>query len=292
MHLRWSGNPVATCYSAAEGLMHGCTLADAELQAALAEPAAALKLLCESDGIDPFDFMQRLVPLSVRLPGKLELARAVLVRFVERERADERAALFRNRLIAVENPFELQLPRLREQRPLHPEHLPEAWQQHKATLLPAVIQWTEPPVLAEEADVVLMHQVMGGRGDAHPEYNVVRIESAATDPVPALPELLRLLWLLCLVNLDLPRYEEVFQWRKRAFAVGALAFVPVAVAAGADARLVACDRPTIELAARTWLPPTWFGEKQSANLLDWWETYRASRPNWPTALAALDRLLG
>ena len=105
-----------------------------------------------------------------------------------------------------------------------------------------------------------------------------------------LPELLRLAWLLSLLNLDLPRYSEGVRPSRLATVAG-LAMLPLTLAAAAEVQLARSDPETIGQALQAWLAPPNEAQAWTGILSQWWETYCTLRPAWATALQALDRLL-
>src|SRR5262249_42108900 len=117
-----------------------------------------------------------------------------------------------------------------------------------------------------------------------------RIEAAPSDPVNELPEIVRLGWLISMLNLDLPRYCEKINPKRLTMTAG-LAMFPVALKAASEINLAQCDEGTIRLAIGTWLPDVESGPEITTALCDWWNTYCAMRPELPTALAALDQLI-
>jgi hypothetical protein len=102
---------------------------------------------------------------------------------------------------------------------------------------------------------------------------------------------LRLVWLLARLNLDLPRYADGLGHRTRAETVGALGLVPPVLEAAEGLRLARADRGTMALVLNDWLRRDAAGALADT-LADWWSAYRDTRPAWPTALAALGRLVG
>ena len=84
--------------------------------------------------------------------------------------------------------------------------LREQWEVHGPLLLQNMARWTDPRVVVAEARIVLVHPALGGGGAAHIPFNNVHIEAVLTNPVPELPENLRLVWLLAQLSLDLPAF--------------------------------------------------------------------------------------
>jgi hypothetical protein len=177
--------------------------------------------------------------------------------------------------------------RLRE-RPLR-----ELFEARGPGLLAAVAELTDPAVIAGNASVLTVHPVSGGGGAAHLDYNSVRIEAVLANPIPELPEVVRLGWLLAQLQQDLPAIGESIH-RDRLPAVAALAMLPPVLAAAERVELARCDRQTALLAIDSWridTPPSWSADR-AGPLWHWWESHQAAKPPWPVALAALDRMIG
>jgi len=145
-------------------------------------------------------------------------------------------------------------------------------------------------LLVERAEVLLVEPVMGGGGDSHLLYNSVRIEGVLANPDDRLPETLRLAWLLSILNLDLPMFSERIH-RDRLDDVGPLAMLPVVLTAAETVELARCDAATLALAMTAWRASDAANPSAVDTVLNWWQTYTASRPSWAVALAALDEML-
>jgi hypothetical protein len=63
-----------------------------------------------------------------------------------------------------------------------------------------------------------------------------------------------------------------------------------ALAAAEEVELGRSDRATLILALQTWQPTAW-DERVAETFEEWWQVYCETRPAWPVALAALDRML-
>lgn len=291
MKLRWVASPTVSSFHAADALLRKQRLADMGLTEALLGPVTALARSMAVDAVSREHFLLHLVPLAASAEGKQQLAHQILIRTGGRGRADFLAAKYRGHLIDVDEAFKAQLPRVGTTLTLQPEHLKDQWHRHGPGLLADIAHQTERTILVAEAAVLLVHPVLGGGGTAYLPYNSACVEAGATDPVPGLPEVLRFVWLLSQLNLDLPRYSDPLRGRHRVATVGALAMISVALAAADTHKLASCDDGTIRLAMQKWLPLQEQGDEAAVKLCEWWQVYRDARPPWPTALAALDRLL-
>ena len=137
-------------------------------------------------------------------------------------------------------------PKLLDELELRAGPLREQWEGRGPGLLAGICRLTEPGILVERADVLVVYPVAGGGGTAHREHNAVSIEAVLANPLPQLPEVARLAWLIAQLNLDLPRYTETLRGSRR---VAALATIPPTLAAAADVELVQDDRATLGLGA-------------------------------------------
>jgi hypothetical protein len=63
--------------------------------------------------------------------------------------------------------------------------------------------------------------------------------------------------------------------------------IPPVLAAAEEVELTRLSVSTIELALRSWNVE----RAAAAPLLDWWETYQATRPSWVAAVGALAEML-
>jgi hypothetical protein len=193
-------------------------------------------------------------------------------------------------LTEAKNAFYAVLPGFNETLASQVEPIMRRWNAQGAALIAGVKNWSEPEVLVDEATVLVLHPVLGGGGNAHLPYNMAAIEAVVADPVPALSEMLRLAWLLSMLNLDLPRYSENVA-TNRVVTVASLAMIPIVLAGAEAVPLAKCDEETIRLAVRTWMTA---GDEAGAwptALLQWWEVYKLMRPPIATALEGLDQLL-
>jgi hypothetical protein len=92
-------------------------------------------------------------------------------------------------------------------------------------------------------------------------------------------------WLVSQVNFDLPAISENVN-AERLPRLARLAMLPAALAAGNAVELCQ-DSPDLLAAALN----DWRLAADATVLIQWWETYRDSRPPFAVALAALDQML-
>jgi hypothetical protein len=290
MNLRWLAKSSVACFHAALALFQRQTLIDPALSAALERPSERLRAALVEERVPAQEFWNHLIPLAAGNVSVQELAELTLRKTIGQAETALRLRRFREALADLKNAFSTILPHLDDNLAVQVGVLRPRWDYHGNGLLGRIANWTDPGVLVEEATVVVVYPACGGGGGAHLVYNWVRMEAVDDDPVPELPEMVRLAWLLSMLNLDLPRYSESLRPRSLDTVAG-LAMIPIALTAAKELELTECNEQTIDRAVRTWLPPAGKEEHWIKTLNDWWGTYVAMRPPWPTALRALDVLL-
>lgn len=289
--LRWLTAPLVSALHAAEAMTSGRSLVEPSLAEALAEPVEGLAREIVAAKLPVSKFWGHLLPLAQGCGGTRQLAETAIVKTVGRIiTLDSLAARIGTQLAAIDSAFRRAFPKLGEELPLRGGPLREQWEARGPGLLASVYRLTEDRLAVTNADILLVQPVLGGGGTAHLLYNSVRIEAVLANPVPELPEVVRLGWLLSQLNLEIPSLSERVN-ADRLPQVAQLAMLPVALKAGEDVELCRSDRKTLSRAIEVWnevAPP----QLDIADTLgEWWETYLESRPGWPVALAALDRML-
>ena len=106
---------------------------------------------------------------------------------------------------------------------------------------------------------------------AHLAYNNVLIEAVLTNPIPQLPETLRLACCSQL-NLDLPVFSETIHG-KRLPHVAELAMIPVTLQAAEELEFLTLTSEAIDLALNCWNVVTPPDTDRVDILWRWWGTY-------------------
>lgn len=296
MQIQWRVDLRVSALAAAHELFLGRRLVDEALQAALALPVQRLQLRLSAIPIPPAWLWRHFIPLAADVGDHRELARLSLIKGYGRAGPAECEGLTQS-LWEIEHAFTqacqaaapgrapLEDLRLRE-KPLR-----ELFEARGPGLLALCGSISEPELIAGAATVYCVHPVLGGAGRAHLEYNAVTMEGVLADPHPRLPEVVRLGWLLAQLQQDVPIYSESIH-RDRLPAIAALAMLPVVLAAAEQVELARCNHETVTEALDAWriaTPESWKSDR-AGPLWAWWESYRAARPAWPVALAALASL--
>jgi hypothetical protein len=249
--------------------------------------------LLTQQAVDPLDFWSVLIAFSEQIPSNLELASRALQRFgIQSEMSTTMLAGW---ITDIEASFQRLFPRYGEQILLRARPLQEQWLGYGNGLMAHLKRMTEKELLANSAEVVLLQPVTGGAVYPHIERNLVRIEAVLTNPLPELPEIVRLTWGLAQLHLDLPVFSESMG-NRTLHRLAPLAMLPPTLAAAEVLELSRCTEAIAELAIEHWHIP--IPKELNVHtdvvpaLMGWWETYLHTRPKWHTAMQALQKMLG
>ena len=291
MHLHWQPAFSTSCLHAADAISRGWPVVDARLVEALQEPALALSREIQELDIPEARCWRQLLALSAEFESNRDLAEFAVRKTVGGTEVPYATPHLAGRIDDLENAMLLAVPKLQEELVLRVRPLQEQWEARGPGLLKTFANLTDESLLVDEAKVLLVHPVLGGGGDAHLTTNAVRIEAVLANPHPQLPEVVRLAWLLAQLNCDLPAYSEHIHADRLPHVVR-LAILPAILQAAEVVELVPSGAAAVKSALELWrfdLP----ADLDAVTIVQgWWQTYHASRPRWPVALTALDRLLG
>lgn len=292
MDLRWRASLSASCFHAARAIALGQPLVDDRLTQALRQSIASLQEELAAIGIDADHFFELAVPLAADFENNRELARRILAGLPGRSEAQNEQAAGRlaGWFNELESAFSAAAPGVVDQLALRGGPLREQWEARGPGLLAAIGRLTEPGVLAEGGEVVLVYPAQGGGGAAHLACNKVSFEAVLANPISELPETVRLGWLLSTLNLDLPRYSEAIP-RQRLASLAPIAMLPAALAAAQDVELIYGVAPSLAHVMTVWRVAQHDVEALADMLDRWWKTYQERRPPWAVALAALEQML-
>ncbi|MCL4194130.1 MAG: hypothetical protein KJZ87_20500 [Thermoguttaceae bacterium] len=290
LELRWLASHSASCFHAAWAFSRG-PLADAQIEAAIREPAESLRHEIVAAGICEEGFWRHIVPLSAGIENNRQLADLVVRKTIGHGKASEATTLRLAGWIAeVEAAVQRAVPDLVDRVAQGGEWIKEQWSSLGPATLSAIARRTDANIVVPAADVILVWPACGGDGAAHLVYNNVRLEAVATDPVAELPEVLRLAWLIAQLNLEVPIFSEGIPPRNLPL-VAACAMVPPVLAAAGDLDLVYSPDSVLPNALERWRVAGTSGSDLAPVISDWWQTYLDAQPPWHIALAALDRML-
>lgn len=286
--LDWLANRSVSCLHAAAAVAAGGPPANEPLARCLTPAVDALRHTLEGR-LPAGEFWRHAVPLALTAASNSELAERVLTRLLGRSRPDSLHAALSAALAQVASAYAAARPDVLDELALRAGPIRQQWEARGPGLLAAFARHTEPELLVAQAAILVVDPIQGGGGEAHPDYNSVRIEAVLANPSAELPETARLGWLLAMLNQDLPRYSERLP-SGRAREVIALATLPPLLEAAVDVELVRPTPDTLRQAIAAWIGP----KLDAALLADvtsaWWRTYAETRPAWEVALAALEQM--
>jgi hypothetical protein len=290
--LRWIASPLASALYACDALRRRLSFVDPRLAEALREPAGRLVRAIATSDLPVERVWANLLPTAAT--HEHDTARHVIevavLKVIARHQLHANLDHFADRLVAFERALIAAVPNVVEELELRARPLREQWDARGPGLLTAVGEVTEPELIVPQGCVGLVHPVLGGGGASYPDFNAIIWEAVLSNPIPELPEVVRVGWLLAQLNLELPRYQGDLQ-RERAIELGRWAMLPATLAAAEELELVKFDENTMRQAVKVWRIPVPRSSAFVHDLMSWWQTYQSDRPPWNVAITALDMLI-
>jgi len=293
MQLQWSTNSLVSQLHQAE---RGLTLESspsAALTSPVAEAVRALGDQLDQNAVPRESFFAHLLPLAIGISNPRDLTEVALTKTVGSQRAARIGPRFVQCMTAVMKTTTESATKRHQELDVRMGPLRQQWEARGPGMLVILGRWLEADLFVETAKVLVVPPVTGGFGRAHLPYNMVRIEAVLANPHDDLPEVVRLGWLVCQLNLDLPRFQGRLT-RQRLETLGALSLLPAILAAGSEVELTTADVEACRQAMSVWRLIS-IDESKHAEIAqalhDWWMTYLSARPPMATALAALDQMI-
>ena len=291
IEIRWLVSTSTSSLHAAATMLRGFSIADAELAQTLQEPTDLLAQEITAAGFDQQKLVSYLIPLSASIDNNRQLTETTIRKaFGPGDLNDGAISRIASAVGEVENTFVRCCPDAIETLEVRGRVLREQWESRGPGMLATVSRLSEPELLPGQADIVLVHPASGGGGMPFMRLNLVTIEAVLANPDVALPEVVRLGWMLATLNLDLPIHSDTVPG-DRLPVVGSLAMLPVALSAGEEVEWCRYSSQLVEQAIRGWHIDIEKPADVADVLMRWWETYQAARPRWTVAMAALDQAL-
>jgi len=296
MHLTWTPNASASALHASQAIcVYGDKLADGRVAESIGKYALQLGDWIETAA--PFDtarFWSLLIGHSATIASNMELAQLVVRKAAVRIDNKSAASRLSGFISDIEAAYNQLFPKFQEQLPLRARPIQEHWLGFGPGLLAHLGRLTQKDLLVPEAMVVLLQPILGGAGYVHIDQNLVRLEAVLTNPLVELPEVVRLAWLLSQLQLDLPIHSDSIGSNLLA-RIAPLAMLPPVLAAAEVMELGRCDEAVVELAIEHWHIPVPKDRDVHSEIapvmMDWWETYLQTRPNWQMAMQAFAKML-
>ncbi|MBM4067850.1 MAG: hypothetical protein FJ271_02730 [Planctomycetes bacterium] len=280
--MTWTDHHACSCWQLVRDAYHAPAA-----ESPLTEPLARLRAAFAEEHVAAEVFLDHVVPLSFSTANQRELAERALVKTIGRAETGMRLNRFHGLVIDIMAAADKAVPP--HAKP-SPGFLQQQWNQRGDGLLACIVNFSEPGILADEADIVRIDPDLPIVGRGYLPYNLVCIADVPGDVSAELPEVVRLAWLIALLNLDLPRYAEQVRLNPL-MTVVALAMLPLALQASRLLELGGGDEATIRQAIASWLPIEDDRDRKTETLLQWWDVYQSTRPHFAAGLSALDQLL-
>jgi len=173
-------------------------------------------------------------------------------------------------------------PKLKEQLPLRAGPLRELWDACGRGLLKSIGRQTLDTLIPQRTTLHLLQPIRGGDGGLLEDLGSCWMEAVLTHPNPAIPETLRLAWLITCRGWA----KEDSQEAKVLAHATALALIPYVLRSGEELGLCNSSERTIAAAAQLW-----HLEADAEVLVRWWEQMQQNQLPLPVAIRALDKML-
>jgi len=288
--LRWKTSVSATCLHAAACRAAGFPSADPALAAALDAAAETLVSEIANFGWPVPIVLEQLTGLAAEIDNNRELVTRAMSRLHFRAVESDGAVRVAGAIADLEAAMHRAQPTLAEDLAARVRPIREQWEARGPGMLREIGRLTEESVIPAAAEVVLVAPYAGGHGWAHTAYNRVTMEAVLFNPLPELPEVVRLAWLLSQLNGDLPQYADVLPAGRRADAFR-LAMIPPVLAAAEAVEFGRCDAAAVEHALGAWRLQRAESVDVAERLWNWWNAWLDHPTKWPVAVAALEQML-
>lgn len=288
--LRWKTSLSATALHAALCRAQEIPAADATL-AELLDPAAdALTAEIAAAEWPRLQLLEQLTALASELDNNRELVTRAAARLHLPPRDPALVVRIAGGIADLEAVLLRAQPNLAEELAVRCGPLREQWEARGPGMLREIARSTEEEVVPLAVEIVLVAPYAGGNGVAHARQNRVTFEGVLFHPLPALPEPVRLAWLLAQLNADLPRYADLLP-AGRAPELFAVAMLAPTLAAAQEVELAMCDEASLASAFEAWGIGTELPSDAPQRVWNWWNAWLDQSATWPVAVAALERLL-
>lgn len=288
--LRWIASGSASCFHAVRRLLEGRAPVQVETVAALGESAVELHRFLTAHGLPQAELLRQLVPAAIREESNRELATIALAKTLSGDWAHSQIESLSGLITDCEQAYFRAFPKLMDELELRSRPLREMWDAHGPGVLAGVGRLTDRRLLVDDATAAVVLPYSGGGGAAYAAHNSVTIEAVLANPIAALPETIRMAWLLACLNVDLPDVAEQFG-PGRAVTVLPLALAPAVLEAAADLEVVRPTDALLATALTAWEAPQPAGARTAEIVRTWWTTRQERGTKWNVAVAALEQML-
>ncbi len=299
--LKWLPGDRLTVVHSARNYLMGLPSVDPTIHEVLADSVGDLYDRLLAAEIDMAVFWKRLLgAVAAGDDDQAACTRALLASGCSPLASDQVASAIVSRLTDIRLGYQQRQPKLVEQLTLRGRPLREQWDGYGGGLTKRISKLTHESFVPKSATVWLLAPYCGGDGDLDADSGRLWMEAVLTNPVPQLPEVLRLTWLVAKLGLmqALASAKDDSQgdpWVAplRLPRVAELATIAFTLEAAAYLELAPVQDHNwaewFDLAAKVWRVP--LDDHSRDTMLHWWKQYLDLRTSPAVAFKALDRML-
>jgi hypothetical protein len=293
MQIHWVFEPRVSCFHVADAVRRKLPLIDRDIADALHDTLHDLNQTL-TGFVPPARFWESLIPCSI---GNNDLYVVVTAAIKAVGGADvvspSQIHSIAMDLLALESAVLAYWPRLPQDVRLRERPIREQWESRGPGLLRQFVKLTNSTLASVDAIVALVHPCLGGGGAVYPAYHVALFEAVLAHPCPAIPETVRLGWLLAQLGVNHEGLDASTSPIRRNLVLS-LASSYIVLEAAEYVEWAQCNSKTLMQMFSTWrLPrPETLDATQTVEVLSAWrEDCRNRSLPWAEALAQLDQLL-
>jgi hypothetical protein len=292
VNIRWVAHSDLSAAHAACVVARGIPCADQKTEQLLVGPVTEINNRLLSASIDVGAFWQRYM---AEILNDIEISRACTISLLSSGcselQVEQTSKAVSNRLSDARLAFLRRFPKLGEQLELRARPLRDRWDTFGPGLLTEVERqiWENSPPddwWASRTSALMIQPVRGGDGGFDAEGGKFWIEAMLTDVDQAVPEVLRVAWLITRMAIEThTRDRSADQPLAKPWS---LVSVPLVLTAAANLELINPDRLPIKRALELWQS----ADVNVAEILeDWWRQLTLTSAPLPVALKELDQTL-
>ncbi len=292
LKVKWKVHPRLSAIHAAYAVATSERCSDSKTESALAPAVTDINQRLLSASLDIGTFWRRLIVEAAddrddQAACEIALAAAGCSEL----QLDSTSAVILNRVRDCRTVMTNRFPKLAEQLELRGRPLIERFDAYGPGLLRAVADfvWDKSPPKdwwPARLDGLLVQPILGGDGGTDPDSSRFWIEAMLTDADPAVPEVLRVVYLI--TDAAVSRHTRGMSGEHSTALPWVLAAVPIVLKVAAELELVRSEPLPIEVACRLWR----VGDSSTAaTLASWWTDFCQAPAPLPVALKTLDRRL-
>ncbi len=291
--VRWIAHTELSAAHAAFVVATGARCTDQKTEQLLVDPVTDINNRLLSSSIDVSSFWQHY--LSETMNGA-DVTRACTVALLasgcSELQIEQTTKAISHRMNSARQAFLQRFPKLAEQLELRARPLRDRWDTVGPGLLGEVgrLVWQESPPSdwwTQRIDALTVQPVRGGDGGFDAFRSTIWVEAMLTDVDPAVPEVLRVAWLI--TRMAIESYTRERSADQSLSTPWSLVSVPLVLSAARRLDIIGGSELPIHRAMELW---QFSDAATAATLARWWDDYLDQPKPLPAALLALEQSLG